>query len=118
VSSFPSLPQAPPTPNTIMRTFISRISAMLVIFASRLLAAMPIAAGLQGFDFIAANTDAQALIMSKAERIIIFLKRDPRRKMLVGRALSTPVGTHRKRRSIVPLITLFVPGYFMRCSPT
>jgi cell division protein FtsZ len=29
-----------------------------------------IAAGLQGVDFIAANTDAQALIMSKAKRII------------------------------------------------
>jgi len=29
-----------------------------------------IAAGLQGVDFIVANTDAQALTMSKAERII------------------------------------------------
>jgi len=29
-----------------------------------------IASGLEGVDFIAANTDAQALIMSKAERII------------------------------------------------
>src|SRR5258707_5735672 len=32
-----ALPPAPPTPNTIMRAFISRISVMLVIFASRLL---------------------------------------------------------------------------------
>ena len=29
-----------------------------------------IAAGLQGVDFIVANTDAQALTMSKAERVI------------------------------------------------
>jgi cell division protein FtsZ len=29
-----------------------------------------IAAGLQGVDFIAANTDAQTLIMWKAKRII------------------------------------------------
>jgi cell division GTPase FtsZ len=29
-----------------------------------------IAAGLQGVDFIVANTDAQALTMSKAERLI------------------------------------------------
>ena len=29
-----------------------------------------IASGLQGFDFVVANTDAQALTMSKAERII------------------------------------------------
>src|SRR6266404_1789063 len=32
-----ALPPAPPTPNTIMRAFISRISVMSVIFASRLL---------------------------------------------------------------------------------
>jgi hypothetical protein len=32
-----ALPPAPPTPNTIMRAFISRISVMLVIFASRFL---------------------------------------------------------------------------------
>src|SRR5450759_1294616 len=32
-----ALPPAPPTPNTIMRAFISRMSVMLVMFASRLL---------------------------------------------------------------------------------
>src|SRR6478609_6111165 len=31
-----ALPPAPPTPNTVMRAFISRISAMLVMVASRL----------------------------------------------------------------------------------
>src|SRR5262249_11487586 len=32
-----ALPPAPPTPNTIMRAFISRMSVMLVIFASQVL---------------------------------------------------------------------------------
>ena len=40
---------------------------------------------------------------------------DPPRGVCAGR-YSPP--SHRKRRSLGPLIALFVPGYFIRCSPT
>jgi hypothetical protein len=49
---------------------------------------------------------------------ILFLKRHPVGKVLLSRAEDTPVRIQRKRRSIGPLMTLFVPGYFRRRSPT
>jgi len=36
----------------------------------------------------------------------------------IVRVMVVPDWLHRKRLSIGPLMTLFVPGYFLRCSPT
>jgi hypothetical protein len=41
-------------------------------------------------------------------------KRHPIRIALLGAAQDAPVGVHRKRRTGVPWIALFVPGYFLR----
>ena len=54
-------------------TDIREMKARIIVFGSAVPADAVnnmIAAGLQGVDFIVANTDAQALTMSKAERII------------------------------------------------
>jgi hypothetical protein len=48
---------------------------------------------------------------------ILFRKSYPVRRTLLCRAEDAPVRVQRKRRSIGPM-TLFVPGYFLRCSPT
>ena len=57
-----ALPPAPPTPNTIMRAFISRISVMLVIFASRLLRQ----AGMRGYRLPPRGLGSRAISASNA----------------------------------------------------
>jgi len=49
---------------------------------------------------------------------VIFRERDPVGTIVIRRPEYPTIGVHRKRRSIGPLITLFVPGYFRRWSPT
>ena len=62
-----------------------------------------ITAGLQGVDFVVANTDAQALTMSKAERIIqmgVQVTEGPRRRLAAGgRARRRRGGDRRDPRS-------------------
>lgn len=53
-----------------------------------------ITAGLQGVDFVVANTDAQALTMSKAQRIIQMVPRSPR----ASAPVRSPMSVQRPRR--------------------
>ena len=58
-----------------------------------------ITAGLQGVDFVVANTDAQALTLSKAERIIqmgVTGDRRSRRRLATGRRPRRRRGSHRR----------------------
>jgi hypothetical protein len=69
----------------------------------------------EGAFALAAKIPEHVIILPHA---FLLRERHPVGKVLLCRAEDTPIRVQRKRCSIGPLMTSFVPGYFRRCTNT